>query len=212
MRRLRPRIRRTIFALCRSFWDALDAVGDHALFAALSAVTVVVLILVFASRGDLLPALYSLAAVWVVFLVFVAFKFAQAFAHPDRQRDWDWLDYSGFEDVMRLELRSLAPLRPGPRPDLMTTLLCRVVAPDKTLWESSRFSQDVNWPGSPTLRFYPHDFKCPKCGQPPLQILVGEYEITWLRPWRGPVRRPLLRYTQRVSEREQAPESSEQAS
>jgi hypothetical protein len=213
MRRLMSPLRRTIFALSRGFWDALDAVGDHALFAALSGVTVVALILVFATRGELLPALYSLAAVWLVFLVFVAFKFVQAWAHPDQHPDWEWVDYGVPPDLWRLDLLSFAPLRVRSlRRRNMTPLLCRVRTPDNSIYESFGPTPG-RVTGDACLRWYPQDFKCPKCGQsPPQQIPAGEYEVTWLKPWRGPVRRPLLRYTQQAPEREQAPASSEQAS
>jgi hypothetical protein len=211
MRRLRP-LRRPIFALYRAFWDAIDAVGDHMLFAALSVVTLAVLTLVFVSRGDGLSALWGLAAVWGVFLAFVFFKFVQALAHPDRHRDWEWLDYGIQKDSWRLEIKSFAPLRPRPLRENIKPLRCRVIAPDGTLWKSSRPSGGGLWASGPYGRSYPEDFTCPKCGQPPPQILSGEYEITWLEPWRGPIRRPLLRYRQRTPEFEQAAESGERAS
>jgi len=80
-----------------------------------------------------LSALYGLAAVWVVFLVFVVSKFVQAFAHLDQHRDWEWLDYRGMHP-MRLELRSLKPLKPVPLGRDQKPLLCRVVAPDRSLF------------------------------------------------------------------------------
>ena len=94
MRRLRSLVHGAIFAFHRSFWDARDAVGGHTLFAAQVAVTVFVLTVVFVGgRDDLLVAFYGIAAVWVTFLIVVVFKFVQALAHPDRHRDWDWVDY-----------------------------------------------------------------------------------------------------------------------
>jgi hypothetical protein len=205
-------IRRTIFALGRAFWDALAAVGDHLLFAALSVVTLAVLTLVFVSRGDGLSALWGLGAVWLVFLVFVAFKFVQAWMHPDQHPDWEWEDYGVPPDLWKLDLRSFAPLRPRPSRGRVTPLLCRVLAPDNSPWESFGPTLGGLAPGDACLRWYPQDFKCPKCGQPPPEIPAGEYEITWLEPWRGPFRRPLLRYTQTAPEREQAPEPGGQAS
>jgi hypothetical protein len=191
--------RRTIFALCRAFWDAREAVGDHALFAALSGVTVVVLILVFATLGELLPALYSLAAIWLVFLVFVAIKFVRAFAHPDQHKDWEWLDYGVSEDLWRIDLRSFAPLRPRSAYYQEKPLLVRVITPNGRLFESSEPTEGTLARGDAYLRWYPQDFRCPKCGQPPPGIPAGEYEITWLKPLWGPIRRPLLRYTQQAA-------------
>jgi hypothetical protein len=213
MRRLRTSIRRASFALGRSPWDAFDAVGAHAFFAALAAVTLFVLTLVFVGRGNAESTLLGLAAVFLAFLVFVIFKFVQAWAHPDRHRSWERLDFSGFEGLMRLELRSLAPLRPGSSRRDLKPLLCRVVAPDKSLWKSWRPALLAVESWRQWVRFYPQDFTCPKCGQAPRQIPPGEYEITWLKPWCGPIKRPLLRYTQRAAtEPEQAPEPDVQAS
>jgi hypothetical protein len=200
--------RRGIFALFRSFWDARDAVGDHILVAALSAVTVAVLIAVFASRGDLLPALYSLLAVWVVFLVFVAAKFTQAFRHPDQHRDWELLDFRIEKDAWRVEVRYLGPRRRALKP-----LLCRVIAPDGINWISQGSATFIPDRHGLTSRMYPMDFKCPKCGQaPPVPIPLGEYEITWSEPRWGPVRRPLLRYSRQWIDFAQAPAPSEPGS
>jgi hypothetical protein len=172
----------------------------------------VVLVLVFVSRGDALSALWGLGAVWIVFLVFVAVKFAQAFAHPDLHRGWEWVDYSIGQDSWRLEVRSFAPLRPRPLLEQIKPLRCRVIAPDGCRWESSSSSTGAATVTDPHGRFYPEDFTCPKCGQQPPQILAGEYEITWLQPAWGPFRRPMLRYTQRTPERVQAPEPGERES
>jgi hypothetical protein len=211
MRRLKSFPRRTAFALSRAVWDALDLVGDHVRFAALSVVAA--LTLVFVTRGDGLSVLLGLAGVLLAFLFVVAFMFVQAFAHPDRHSDWEWQDYGVPEDLWRLELRSLAPLRPqASRRRDVKPLLCRVLAPDKSLWESFVPTVTPWTTGDSRLRFYPQDFKCPKCGQPPPQILPGEYEITWSEPWWGPIRRPLLRYTQQTSLPEPAPESGGRAS
>jgi hypothetical protein len=177
---------------CARIWDALDEVGDHTLFAALSTVTVLALVLVFASRGELLPALYSLGAVWLVFLVFVAIKSVRAFAHTDQHQNWEWLDFRLFRDFVA---RRCAVVR-------ATT--AAIVAPSgeaaavprsgarRSRWESSAPTE-----GDPAsdayLRWYPKDFKCPKSGQRPPGIPAGEYEITWLRPWRWRIRRPTFR-------------------
>jgi hypothetical protein len=208
---------RPTFALQRSPWDAFDTVGEHTFFAALVAALGIVLTLFFAARGELQPALYVLAAVGLAFLVIVAFEFAKAFANPGKHRDWEWVDYTGYqEDLMRLELRSLTPLRPRrwqqglPRP-----LLCRVIAPDGSVWDSfqpSPATPERPWAGSSTLRFYPSDFRCPTCRQQPPAIQEGEYLVTW---WelRRVFRRPLLRHSVRQSfSHEQALESDEPAS
>jgi hypothetical protein len=195
MRRLRMLFRRTICAFHRSFWDAADVVGDHALFAALSAVSLGVLALVFVSRGDALSALWGLGAVWLVFLIFVLLKFGEAWRHPDRHRHWEWLDYGMPPDLWRVDIQSLGPLRPRSRHYPVKPLLCRVVAPDGSRWESSDFSHTFA-AGDAYMRWYPQDFRSPKSGQPPPGIFAGEYEVTWLEPKWGLLKRPLLRYTQ----------------
>ncbi|CAN5296246.1 hypothetical protein BH18ACT12_BH18ACT12_01420 [soil metagenome] len=75
-------IRRAAYALQRSFWDALDAMGSRIFFAALSAVALAVLTLVCISPDDGLASLRALAAVLGVFVAVTCFKFVQAFATP----------------------------------------------------------------------------------------------------------------------------------
>ena len=149
---------------------------------------------------------------WAVFLLFVVFKFLWALAHPDLHRDWEWVDYGIQENLRKLELTSFAPLRPRSSRERVKPLLCRVIAPDGSLWTSSRPSGGGMWASGPNTRSYPEDFKSPKTGQPPPRIPAGEYEITWLKPFWGPIGRPLVRYTQRMPEHGQETDSSERVS
>jgi hypothetical protein len=190
---LRRQTRRAVFSLRRSVWDAADTVGGHVVFRGLSALAGVILIFLLASDG-LAPALYGIAAAGIVFGLFVLLKFFQALAHPDKHRHWGYLDYgdSGSDGTFRLQLQSRKTLQLGPitqRP-----LICRVRAPDKSLWESKGAP-----PGhGPALRMYPRDFENRNGEQVPL-LRAGAYEVTWLEP-RGPFLRPLLRYEHRVTE------------
>jgi hypothetical protein len=151
--------------------------------------------------------LYPLAFIGGLALLAFILAFARAFAHPDQHRDWQWENYGIRANEMQVAL-ALRPFQPQPS----KPLLCRVIAPDGTLWESSAAADPVNLSLRRTWRMYPEDFKCPKCGQPPSETLADAYEVIWLEPRWGPLRRPLVRYMQHAPEREQAPETNERAS
>ena len=133
MRSVRRAARRATFALYRSLWDASQAAfGVHSLYAAIVGVLVVVLTVIFATRGDALLALLPLAAVVLVFLAAVVFYLVRAARDPDQHSEWERLDYRGMTgDLMRLEIRPVGPLRTLPYHDPRKPLLCRVVAPEK---------------------------------------------------------------------------------
>jgi hypothetical protein len=198
---LRRLTRRLGFAFNRSLWDTADAVGDHALFAALVSGTLVVLAVVFVSTLKGSDALWGLAAVWLVVVIYVVFKFARALVHPDVHPTWDWGDYGLPDESWMVEARSLAPLRARriSRREAERFLRCRVVAPDGCV---SRSTEPVTFgPLAATAgtdrRHYPEDFRDSRGRTPPAPICTGRYEVAWWQPSRGPFARPLLMYAQR---------------
>jgi hypothetical protein len=108
-------------------------------FSLLVAGGVVVLTVALIDPAELPVALWGLAAVPLAFLGVVAFTFTRAFKRPGKHRDWDRLDYGVHEDLLRLRVRSLEPLRPRSGPP-KPPLVCRIVAPGGSVWIS--YAQD----------------------------------------------------------------------